>query len=179
MTLSAALAGVATREKYLALEERAWRYDVKGVTGKVVPVLFLDTDLETNAEADRRLSYYLYGGDQHYRLAQEAILGLGGVRMLRALGYEDLSRYHMNEGHSAFQGLERIRRTMKRHGVGFHEARLATAAGNAITLASTGSMTVARHDHAAILMSRWIFPPIISARSSLVIRVSAILVSCA
>ncbi|MDA8109456.1 MAG: alpha-glucan family phosphorylase [Betaproteobacteria bacterium] len=96
---------------------RSWRYDAKGITGKVVPVLFLDTDFEKNAEADRRLSYYLYGGDQYYRLAQEAILGLGGVRMLRALGYRGLSRYHMNEGHSALLVLELLHEQAQKDGV--------------------------------------------------------------
>jgi glycogen phosphorylase len=99
------------------VQVRAWRYEVKGVTGKVVPVLFLDTDLEANSDVDRRLSYYLYGGDLHYRLAQEAILGLGGVRMLRALGHKELSRYHMNEGHSALLVLELLHEQAQRDGV--------------------------------------------------------------
>jgi len=85
---------------------RAWRYDVTGVTGAVVPVLFLDTDLPGNDEKDRLLSHHLYGGDQDYRLGQEYVLGVGGVRMLRALGYEDIRCFHMNEGHAAFLTLE-------------------------------------------------------------------------
>ncbi len=80
---------------------RAWRYSIRGVTGHVVPVHFLDTDLEENDPNDRTLTDHLYGGDEHYRLKQEVILGLGGVAMLRALGYPDLKVYHMNEGHSA------------------------------------------------------------------------------
>jgi starch phosphorylase len=88
------------------VELRCWRYDVKGVRGFVVPVYFLDADLPTNAEWDRNLTGGLYGGDSYYRLCQEVLLGVGGVRMLRALGYEDLTRYHMNEGHAALLSLE-------------------------------------------------------------------------
>ena len=88
------------------VELRAWRYDVKGVRGFVVPVYFLDANLESNTEWDRNLTGGLYGGDSYYRLCQEVLLGIGGVRMLRALGYEDLTRYHMNEGHAALLSLE-------------------------------------------------------------------------
>jgi len=78
---------------------RAWRYEVRGMSGYTVPVYFLDADLPDNAEPDRALTHYLYGGDARYRLAQEILLGIGGVRMLLALGYDQLIRYHMNEGH--------------------------------------------------------------------------------
>jgi glycogen phosphorylase len=88
------------------VELRAWRYDVKGVHGFVVPVYFLDAALESNAEQDRALTGSLYGGESYYRLCQEVLLGVGGVRMLRALGHTDLTRYHMNEGHAAMLTLE-------------------------------------------------------------------------
>lgn len=91
---------------------RAWRYDIKGVTGYTVPVYFLDTDLPENAPADRELTHYLYGKDNAYRLAQEIILGIGGVRMLRALGYTDIRRFHMNEGHAALLTLELLEEQM-------------------------------------------------------------------
>ncbi len=71
-----------------------------------MPVYFLDTDLPENSEWDRTLTHYLYGGDQHYRLCQEVILGIGGVRMLRALGHKSIERFHMNEGHSSLLALE-------------------------------------------------------------------------
>ena len=71
-----------------------------------MPVYFLDADLPSNAEQDRNLTGSLYGGDAYYRLCQEVLLGIGGVRMLRALGYTDLTRYHMNEGHAALLSLE-------------------------------------------------------------------------
>lgn len=88
------------------LELRCWRYSVKGVHGFEVPVYFLDADLPSNAEFDRNLTGSLYGGDSYYRLCQEVVLGVGGVRMLRALGYSDLTRFHMNEGHAALLSLE-------------------------------------------------------------------------
>jgi starch phosphorylase len=84
---------------------RAWRYDVRGVTGHVVPVYFLDTALDENNPFDQTLTDHLYGGDDRYRLCQEAVLGFGGVAMLRALAYEKVQAYHMNEGHSALLAL--------------------------------------------------------------------------
>lgn len=84
---------------------RAWKYDLKVGPG-VVPVFFLDADLPENSETDRSFTDFLYGGDSYYRLCQEIILGIGGVRMLRALGYHSLERYHMNEGHSSLLTLE-------------------------------------------------------------------------
>lgn len=85
---------------------RAWQYKVKGISGHEVPVILLDADLPENSEWDCALTDHLYGGDSHYRLCQEVILGIGGVRMLRALRYHDVSRFHMNEGHAALLGLE-------------------------------------------------------------------------
>jgi len=88
------------------VELRSWRYDVKGVRGFEVPVYFLDADLPSNQDCDRNLTGTLYGGDSYYRLCQEVLLGVGGVRMLRALGHDELTRYHMNEGHAALLSLE-------------------------------------------------------------------------
>src|SRR3989441_7151198 len=88
------------------VEIRCWHYPVKGVRSFEVPVYFLDADLPLNAEFDRTLTGTLYGGDSYYRLCQEVLLGIGGVRILRALGYNDLTRYHMNEGHAALLALE-------------------------------------------------------------------------
>ena len=84
------------------VEIAAWRYDVKGQGGQVVPVYLLDTDLDANDPYDRSLTNALYGGDGRYRLCQEAVLGYGGWAMLEALGLlESLTTFHMNEGHSA------------------------------------------------------------------------------
>ena len=88
---------------------KAWQYTVKGSGGHEIPVLLLDTDLPTNAEWDRTLTHWLYGGDAHYRLCQEAVLGMGGVRMLRALRFDQIRRFHMNEGHSSLLTLELLR----------------------------------------------------------------------
>src|SRR5208283_4133544 len=88
------------------VELRAWRYMAKGVRGYEVPVYFLDADLPANDARDRELTGALYGGDAYYRLSQEVLLGIGGVRMLRALGHAGRMRYHMNEGHAALLTLE-------------------------------------------------------------------------
>ena len=80
---------------------RAWQYEMKGVSGYDVPVFLLDTDVPENSADDRKLTGELYGGDRAYRLGQEAVLGLGGVAMLRALGYDRIVRFHLNEGHAA------------------------------------------------------------------------------
>lgn len=88
---------------------RAWEYRVEGVRGGAVPVYFLDTDVEGNAPGDRAITNQLYGGDQALRLKQEVVLGVGGVRMLRALGMTGVETFHMNEGHSALLTLELLR----------------------------------------------------------------------
>jgi starch phosphorylase len=79
---------------------RAWRYDMAGRYGHVVPIYLLDTDLDGNSGWDRGLTDHLYGGDSNYRLQQEIVLGMGGVRMANALGHK-VNVYHMNEGHAA------------------------------------------------------------------------------
>ena len=79
---------------------RAWRFDVIGHTGHIIPVFLLDADVEGNDPWDRRLTDHLYGGDTYYRLCQEAILGLGGIHLLHALGMQP-EVCHMNEGHAA------------------------------------------------------------------------------
>jgi starch phosphorylase len=79
---------------------RAWRYDMVGRAGHIIPIYLLDTDLPENSAWDRGLTDHLYGGDSNYRLQQEIILGMGGVRMLNALGHR-VNVYHMNEGHAA------------------------------------------------------------------------------
>lgn len=81
---------------------RAWRYDVVGAGGGIVPVYLLDSALEANDPTDRILTDELYGGDERYRLAQEALLGFGGLALLKELGMADrIATFHMNEGHAA------------------------------------------------------------------------------
>jgi starch phosphorylase len=79
----------------------AWQVRVRGETGGEVPVYLLDTDLPENEPWDRTLTDMLYGGDDRYRLCQEVVLGFGGYRLLRALGYSQIRRFHLNEGHAA------------------------------------------------------------------------------
>lgn len=87
----------------------AWYYVIESNTGGKVPVFFLDTDLPENDPETRKLTHFLYGGDLEYRLKQEIILGIGGVRVLEELGFE-IRKYHMNEGHSSLLTLELLNR---------------------------------------------------------------------
>jgi glycogen phosphorylase len=85
------------------VQARIWQIQV----GRI-PLYLLDTDIEGNSQSDRELTARLYSSDLDLRISQEIIIGIGGVRALRALGYNP-SVWHMNEGHSAFLGLERAR----------------------------------------------------------------------
>ncbi|MCK5593134.1 alpha-glucan family phosphorylase, partial [Candidatus Bathyarchaeota archaeon] len=85
----------------------AWFYDHKSPTGGVVPILFLDTSDEENAFEDRMITDNLYGGDAKNRLKQEIVLGIGGVKMLKALF--KIKKFHMNEGHSSLLTLELLK----------------------------------------------------------------------
>ncbi len=91
---------------------QAWLYNVKSLTGGNIPVFFLDTDIAENQPQDREVTAYLYGGDKAYRLKQEIVLGLGGVRMLHEMGFE-IKKYHMNEGHASFLTLELLDRSKR------------------------------------------------------------------
>lgn len=106
--LAEVVARVSVEIEHRDVQLRAWKYEVRGVSGHVVPVYLLDADLPENSAADRRLTDYLYGGDDRYRLCQEVILGIGGVRILRALGYRDIRRFHMNEGHASLLTVELV-----------------------------------------------------------------------
>jgi starch phosphorylase len=83
------------------VQVRAWRYTIRGVSGREVPVYLLDTQLPENSEYDRTLTDRLYGGDGRYRLCQEVVLGMGGASLLREIGVNGAVHYHLNEGHSA------------------------------------------------------------------------------
>ena len=87
---------------------KAWLYDYQSPTGGLVPVLFLDTDIEGNSPEDREITSFLYGGDRAYRLKQEIVLGIGGVKMLEVADFT-IGKYHMNEGHSCLLTLELLR----------------------------------------------------------------------
>ena len=106
LTTARAIVSIEGREVHIG----AWRWWIEGVGGFRVPVLLLDTDVPENSDWDRRLTDYLYGGDDHYRLCQEAVLGLGGVGILESLGYHSIQSFHMNEGHSALLSLALLQR---------------------------------------------------------------------
>ncbi|MGH2515327.1 MAG: alpha-glucan family phosphorylase, partial [Ktedonobacterales bacterium] len=106
---------------------KVWRIQV----GRI-PLFLMDTDVEPNGPADRTLSARLYGGDHEMRVAQEIVLGIGGVRALRALKVDALV-WHMNEGHSAFLNLERCRELVNGLGVPFAIAREIAAANSIFT----------------------------------------------
>lgn len=97
--------GIEGREVWI----RGWLYVVQSHMGGRVPVILLDTALDENRPEDREITHFLYGGDEAYRLKQEIVLGIGGVRLLQALGFT-VRQYHMNEGHSALLALELLRR---------------------------------------------------------------------
>ena len=88
---------------------KSWLYHNQSRTGGVIPLLFLDTDVEENTPEDREITSHLYGGGDRYRLKQEMVLGIGGLRMLEAAGF-NVRKYHMNEGHSSLLTLELLRR---------------------------------------------------------------------
>ena len=106
---------------------RVWRIQV----GRI-PLFLLDTNVDLNAEADRELAARLYGGDHEIRIAQEVVLGIGGVRALRALDIHP-SVFHMNEGHSAFLSLERVRELVQEKGLRFFEAQQVVTSSSVFT----------------------------------------------
>jgi len=110
-----------------AVQVQVWRAQV----GRV-PLYLLDTDVEGNRAEDRAVTSTLYGGDKDMRIRQEIVLGVGGLRALKALGIEP-TVCHMNEGHAAFLAAERIRQVMERSGARFADAKTLVAASNVFT----------------------------------------------
>ena len=88
---------------------QAWLYEHRSPNGGLLPIFFLDTDVDGNSPEDRRITDYLYGGDKEYRLKQEIVLGIGGTRILEALSIK-INKYHMNEGQSALLTLELLKK---------------------------------------------------------------------
>ena len=117
---------------------QVWRANV----GRVALYL-LDTNLPVNRPEDRDITYQLYGGDEDMRIKQEIMLGIGGYQALEALELKP-TVYHMNEGHSGFLALERVRRLMQAHNLSFAEAREAASAGLVFT---THTPVEAGHDY--------------------------------
>jgi glycogen phosphorylase len=120
---------------------RAWIYRVRGVSGYEVPVYLLDTDLPENDPQDRTLTDSLYAGDARLRLAQEAVLGMAGVQLLRSAGYR-IDTYHLNEGHSALLVLSLLE-AERAEGHGFDESLEAVRARCVFT---THTPVAAGHD---------------------------------
>ena len=116
---------------------KVWRVDV----GRI-PLYLLDTDFEENLESDRTITHQLYGGDNENRIKQELLLGIGGIRMLDQLGIKP-TIYHSNEGHSAFIGLERLRKLIQIDHLNFAQALEVVRAS---TLFTTHTPVPAGHD---------------------------------
>jgi starch phosphorylase len=94
----------------LKVKIQAWKYTHESKQGKSIDLILLDTDIEENTEKyQKAYSHNLYGSDEDYKLAQAAILGMGGVKMLRKLGYSNLEKYHMNEGHAALLAIQLLK----------------------------------------------------------------------
>jgi starch phosphorylase len=120
-----------------------------------VRLFLLDTNIPANAPDDRGITNQLYGGNEETRIQQEIMLGIGGIAALAAMGL-DPTVYHINEGHSAFLTLERVRRLMETHGIPFNKAREAASAGFVFT---THTPVPAGHDYfPADLMDRYFSP---------------------
>jgi len=109
------------------VKARIWKVQV----GRVAAFL-LDTNIPENTPEDRMITARLYGGDQEMRISQEIVLGMGGIKALKAMGIRP-EAWHMNEGHSVFLALERIRDYVKEEGLTFHEALEAVAANTIFT----------------------------------------------
>ena len=120
-----------------AIHATVWRVDVGRIR-----LFLLNTDIPENSQEDRTLTARLYSGDSRQRIRQEIVLGIGGVRALAALGIRP-GVIHMNEGHSAFAGLEMVRMKMEDYGLPFDQALRDTAMMGAFT---THTPVAAGHD---------------------------------
>ncbi|KXS40124.1 MULTISPECIES: alpha-glucan family phosphorylase [unclassified Candidatus Frackibacter] len=114
---------LAEREVFI----KVWQVEVGRVS-----IYLLDTNIPENSKADRELTAQLYGGDQEMRISQEIILGIGGAKALQAMGYSPIL-WHMNEGHSVYLGLERIKQLVKEEDLGFRQALESVAANTVFT----------------------------------------------
>ncbi len=125
---------------------RPWLHVLRSPRGSEVPVLLLDTDLAENDEQDRRITDHLYGGDEALRLKQEVVLGIGGLRLLQALGFT-IQTYHMNEGHAALLALDLLRRYPRpRDQIGPHELQYDVAPVRRACIFTTHTPVEAGHD---------------------------------
>ncbi len=131
----------------------AYKYVVHGVRGHEVPVFLLDTNLPENSEWDRALTDHLYGGDEHYRLCQEIVLGMGGASLLQSLGFDSGVIYHLNEGHSALLTLQLLeKRLAGRPSIEMNETDLETVKERCVF--TTHTPVPAGHDKFPVEMVR-------------------------
>jgi starch phosphorylase len=145
---------VAVQIEGRTVQIRAWKYEVKGASGYVVPVYLLDTDLAANAPQDRELTHTLYGRDLAYRLSQEIVLGIGGLRMLRALRHTGIEKFHMNEGHASLLTLELLDEQVGKRGGGDGITAADIAAVHEQCVFTTHTPVPAGHDQFPIEMVR-------------------------
>jgi starch phosphorylase len=124
---------------------RPWLYELESPTGNRVPVIMLDTQVEQNDLEDRKITDRLYGGDSTHRLKQEVVLGIGGERALRALGFE-ISTYHLNEGHAAFLPVTLMRRFRRTSASGASNGAYAIEAVRERCVFTTHTPVEAGHD---------------------------------
>ncbi|GCL73069.1 DUF3417 domain-containing protein [Paenibacillus naphthalenovorans] len=136
----------------LPMADRTVRLKVWQVQVGRVPVFLLDADLEDNSSWDRELTSQLYGGNQDVRIAQEILLGVGGVKALRALGIA-AGTYHINEGHAAFLSFERLKEQLD-NGLPFH---VALEVVRASTIFTTHTPVPAGHDAFPLPMFEYYF----------------------
>lgn len=137
---------VTIRAEGRDIKVRAWEKVIVSSQGFKVPIYFLDTNVDGNSEGDRALTAYLYGGDRRYRLLQEMVLGVGGVRILEALGFAAIDHFHMNEGHSSLLILELLRRHAIPGGEGEFSKRYDIAAVKRKCVFTTHTPIPAGHD---------------------------------
>ncbi|TVQ87218.1 MAG: alpha-glucan family phosphorylase [Bacteroidetes bacterium] len=128
---------------------KVWKIDI----GRI-PLYLLDTDIPENASIDKVVTHQLYGGDWENRFKQEFMLGIGGIRMLDALGIKPRV-YHLNEGHAAFAGLERLRKFVQDDKLSFEEAMEAVRSSSLFT---THTPVPAGHDFFSEDMLRTYMP---------------------
>ncbi|MCB9352286.1 MAG: alpha-glucan family phosphorylase [Lewinellaceae bacterium] len=120
-----------------------------------VPLYLLDTDIDENNPDDRSLTHQLYGGDNEHRLRQEIVLGIGGIRALKAMGI-DADIYHCNEGHAAFLNIERLQDYVQEQQLSFNEAREVV---RATSLFTTHTPVPAGHDYFhEHLLQQYLYP---------------------
>jgi glycogen phosphorylase len=124
---------------------KVWKHVIRGQTGFNISVYFLDSNCEDNSDYDKTLTSHLYGGDRYYRLCQEVILGIGGVRMLESLGYSNIKKYHLNEGHASLLTIELLKKTY--HDNGSEESSYDVDDIKKKCVFTTHTPVAAGHDH--------------------------------